>query len=341
MLPHTLVKVDEVKATCDEDGNKEYYKCSVCDKYFEDNTAKVEITDKTSVITSKLGHDYDEGKVTTEPTCTTDGVKTFTCKNNSTHTRTEVIPASHKLTKTDRKEATCSAEGNIEYWTCSACNKKYSDELGTTEVTDVVLQIDENAHDWDEWVTTKEATVDEAGSKTRTCKLNSEHIQTETIEKLPYEIKEGNGQTHYYDENKGIEIVTNGTLEKLVRLLVDGVTQLTENDVELKSESTIATLKPAFLDTLSEGQHTLTFEYTDGAVDAVFNVAKVQTPEQQPDTEKATTDNTSVEPSKTETTTTKILSPKTGDNIIIWISLLVISSLGILAILKSIKKKNK
>ena len=38
-----------------------------------------------------LGHDFDEGKVTTEPTCTEKGVKTFTCKRGDA-TKTEEIP---------------------------------------------------------------------------------------------------------------------------------------------------------------------------------------------------------------------------------------------------------
>ena len=44
-----------------------------------------------------LGHDYDAGKVTTEPTCTEKGVKTFTCKRCN-DTKTEEIPAlGHKF----------------------------------------------------------------------------------------------------------------------------------------------------------------------------------------------------------------------------------------------------
>jgi hypothetical protein len=38
-----------------------------------------------------LGHDYDEGKVTKEPTCKETGVKTYTCKRDSSHTKTEEL----------------------------------------------------------------------------------------------------------------------------------------------------------------------------------------------------------------------------------------------------------
>ena len=51
-----LTKVGEKPADCDEDGNTEYYECS-CGKYFEDETATVEITDKESVIIPS-GHSH-------------------------------------------------------------------------------------------------------------------------------------------------------------------------------------------------------------------------------------------------------------------------------------------
>lgn len=37
--------------------------------------------DSYTEIIKATGHSWDEGKITTEPTCTTEGVKTFTCKN--------------------------------------------------------------------------------------------------------------------------------------------------------------------------------------------------------------------------------------------------------------------
>lgn len=46
---------------------------------------------KTEVI-NKLGHTYDSGSVTTEPTCEDDGVKTFTCSNCG-DTYAEVVSA--------------------------------------------------------------------------------------------------------------------------------------------------------------------------------------------------------------------------------------------------------
>ena len=51
-----------------------------------------------------------------------------------------IIPAqitiSHTLTAVPAKDATCTENGNTAYWTCSACEKWFSDENGTTEITD-------------------------------------------------------------------------------------------------------------------------------------------------------------------------------------------------------------
>lgn len=42
----------------------------------------------------------------------------------------------HKLTHHELKAATCTEAGNIEYWQCSVCNKLFSDEAATKEITD-------------------------------------------------------------------------------------------------------------------------------------------------------------------------------------------------------------
>ena len=49
-VSHSLTNVPAKEATEKETGNIEYYVCSVCQKYFSDEAAQNEITDKTSVI---------------------------------------------------------------------------------------------------------------------------------------------------------------------------------------------------------------------------------------------------------------------------------------------------
>ena len=47
----------------------------------------------------------------------------------------------HKMTKVDAKDATCTEEGNIEYWFCGECGKCFDSKGGNTELTldDVVV----------------------------------------------------------------------------------------------------------------------------------------------------------------------------------------------------------
>lgn len=88
-----------------------YESCSICGL----NGAKT-FTDGT-----ENGHDWDEGKVTIAPTCTSTGVKTYTCQLASCGlTKTEtmaIVP--HTLKKEEAKAPTCTEDGNIEYYACT------------------------------------------------------------------------------------------------------------------------------------------------------------------------------------------------------------------------------
>lgn len=78
------VKEDVSQPTCTETGH--YYKVTYCKECGEEmNREFVEIP--------ALGHDWNDGEITTEPTCTKTGVKTFTCRRDASHTYTEIIPA--------------------------------------------------------------------------------------------------------------------------------------------------------------------------------------------------------------------------------------------------------
>ena len=40
----------------------------------------------------------------------------------------------HNAVKTEAKAATCTEDGNTEYWTCGTCGKYFSDADGKTEI---------------------------------------------------------------------------------------------------------------------------------------------------------------------------------------------------------------
>lgn len=116
-------------------------------------------------------HVWGEGAITTRPTCTTPGVKTYTC-SVCQKTKTEEIPATgHQHTEVRNvKEATCKEEGYTGDTYCTDCGEKLSSGEPTAK----------KAHDWDEGKVTTEATCKNTGVKTYTCN-NCSETKTEVI----------------------------------------------------------------------------------------------------------------------------------------------------------------
>ena len=89
---------------------------------------------------------------TVEPTCTEHGYTTKECSIChlivKEYLDDELKP--HTLTHHAQKAATCTEAGNIEYWQCSVCNKLFSDEATTKEITDAAsLEIPAKGHTFD------------------------------------------------------------------------------------------------------------------------------------------------------------------------------------------------
>ncbi len=59
-----LTKHEAKAATCQAEGNTEYYSCEVCGKYFKAADGKEEIADKGSVTLAKTAHSYKDGVCT-------------------------------------------------------------------------------------------------------------------------------------------------------------------------------------------------------------------------------------------------------------------------------------
>ena len=87
-----------------------------------------------------------------EPTCTEHGYTTHKCSicNSIVKVYKDDGLKPHKLTHHELKDATCTEAGNIEYWQCSVCNKLFSDEATTKEITDAAsLVIPAKGHTFD------------------------------------------------------------------------------------------------------------------------------------------------------------------------------------------------
>ena len=98
------------------------------------------------------------------------------------------------MTRTAGKEATCTEAGNTEYWTCSRCNKLFSDASGTEETTLEATVIPAKGHVWaEEYAVDKNATCAEEGSKSIHCTVCDE-IKEDSSQVIP------KTQDHKYDE---------------------------------------------------------------------------------------------------------------------------------------------
>ena len=87
-----------------------------------------------------------------EPTCTEHGYTTHKCSicNSIVKVYKDDGLKPHTLTHHEAKAATCTEAGNIEYWQCSVCNKLFSDEAATKEITDATsLVIPAKGHTFD------------------------------------------------------------------------------------------------------------------------------------------------------------------------------------------------
>lgn len=118
---------------------------------------------------------WNDGKITTPPTCTKTGVKQYTCTICS-ETKTEEIAAlGHDYSSdwTIDTAATCETVGSKSHH-CTRCDSK-------KDVTEIPAS---GKHTWNNGVITKPATIAEEGVKTYTCTICSV-TRTETIAKLP------------------------------------------------------------------------------------------------------------------------------------------------------------
>ena len=195
---HTPVVVPAKAATCTETGLTEGKECEVC------HATLVE-----QEVTPALNHDWDNGVVTTPATCTKDGVKTYTCKRDVSHTYTEAIPATgHDYTE-KVVLPTCESDG-YTIFTCNNCGDIY-----TGNVTEKL------GHDY-QLKDHKDATCTEAGYDYYECSRDASHHYTETIAKTGHDYTEkvvlptceSDGYTIFTCNNCG-DIYTGNVTEKL------------------------------------------------------------------------------------------------------------------------------
>lgn len=166
------------KASCFEKGEM-VQKCTEC--------GDILATEEISV----RKHVYDEGKVTTAPSCISSGEITYTCTNTETE---KYVACTHSYTETVDNvghdmgewftvtEASCTKEG-LERRECQRDACEYFEERSTA--------VDKNAHTEDDsYTVTKKASCTEDGEKVKKCTECGEVLVLDVISK----------REHIYDE---------------------------------------------------------------------------------------------------------------------------------------------
>ena len=157
---------EKTPATC-EDPQTEFMKCDNCD---------VEIT---RIGDPALGHDWNDGVVTTQPDCVHEGVKTFTCTRDGCGAiKTEPIDATGEHVYGEWIQdtpATCTTTGT-QHRVCATEGCGHVENGTITEL----------GHLWNEGVVTTQPTCTDKGVKTFTCtRSGCEEIKTEPIDVNP------------------------------------------------------------------------------------------------------------------------------------------------------------
>ena len=292
-------------ATCTEKGVTTY-------------TATVEFNGKTYTDTKDVadipatGHSYGEpvwswsedGK-----TCTV----TFTCEKDENHKESPKVT----VKSAEKAPATCTEAGVTTYTATVEFNgQTYTDTKYLTDIPAI-------GHKLTKTEVKAPTSTDTGNIEYWYCEVCDKYFSDEKAEheitledtiiaKLPKLIS-GANQEWTKGSKDGLTFKVDTDINEFKKVLVDGK-ELKDTNYDIKSGSTIVTLKSSFLDTLSAGKHQIRLEFNNGTIEAYFTV-KVK-----------------------ETTTV----PETGEqtNLYLWAMLAIASSASIL-VLRRYKKYNR
>ena len=295
--PHTEIETVSVRediktpVTCEQDGR------SILTAVFTNEAFEVQTREITRPA---LKHQWDEGIVTKEASCTEDGVMTFTCQNDGTHKKTEVIkaaghvPGRHVLSGTDT--ATCT-DGGIQTveTVCLICGKVLKTEQETTQPLGHKWsepQYTMSASDGEKFMTAEHTCQDCGATEKETVGVTTEDycyysaaFENVFFEMQEWALGEGSGEEEQYEvrwrKGSGEEAVfeikrfyEGGAQDESVEfesLQIDGITVPESEytytcmlDLEMKSEYHTVTIKADMLESLSVGTHSIVALYRYG-----------------------------------------------------------------------------
>ena len=318
------------------DDNMHWKQCSRCDK--KDDVSP---------------HTWDNGTITTAPTCTKAGERTYTCTECGA-TKIEPIPATGHSWKSDwTSDAThhwheCANEscdvtdnaGKNGYAEHSGGKATCTDKAICEICGDSYGSLDPNNHTDLKHIDAKAATAAEEGNIAYWycdgCKkyfsdaaATKEITKAATVTaKLPPKITAGDGAAVTQGEKKELSFTSDASFADFVRVELDG-TALEEKNYTKREGSTIITLNRDFVAALSVGEHTLAIVSQHGTATAKFTVKAKPTETATP--QPTVTPQPTAQPTQTvrPQPTVQPVSPilRTGDtaNPALWFALLIVS----------------
>ena len=145
---HNMTHVDALAATCQSEGNVEYWVCSKCNLQFADAAGTTELTNvKTEIdptnhvggteIRDSIDASCERDGYTGDTYCLGCGIKLSSGTNT---------PKTHTTVHVDAIPATCKDTGTAEHWNCTSCGRNFADENAATELTNLTTPKDPNNH---------------------------------------------------------------------------------------------------------------------------------------------------------------------------------------------------
>ncbi len=163
-LGHKEVTDPAVEPTETEDGKTEGSHCSVCKEVLKEQ--------QIIPATGKPEHEHKyEATVTKEPTCTEEGIKTYTCSCGEEYTE-KIAALGHKEVTDPAVEPTETEDGKTEGSHCSVCKEVLKEQ----QIIPATGKPGEHEHKYEVTVT-KEPTCTEEGIKTYTCSCGEKYIE--------------------------------------------------------------------------------------------------------------------------------------------------------------------
>ena len=141
-----------------------------------------------------------------------------------------------------------------------------------------------------------------------------------TVKEIVYTVLEGENEKFIKNHDKDISVRINADVTLFQKVCIDGK-EIDRSNYVVTSGSTIITLKQSYLNKLSIGSHTMKTIFTDGRV--AYSTITVM--EEDNDKNNVDKENTNIENNTNLTSS----NPKTGDNIVTFVAMFIVSVLGI------------